>query len=60
MKADPERKAPLNVSSKVAPDLLVSFRCQDALGVVLTRVQVLGTKVQLLLTQLACEHGKQC
>lgn len=32
----------------------VSLWCQDALGVVLAGVQVLGTEVQFLLTQLSC------
>lgn len=43
---------PLRV--KEAPDLLVSLWGQDALRVVLAGVQVLGTEVQLLLTQFAC------
>lgn len=41
-------------SPKVASDLLESLWCKDAFGVMLARVQVLGTEVQFLLTQLTC------
>lgn len=46
----PAEGPPPQVSTEVAPDLLDSLWCQDALGVVLAGVQVLGTEVQLLLT----------
>lgn len=50
------KKSPLppTVSTKVASDLLESLWCKDAFGVMLARVQVLGTEVQFLLTQLTC------
>lgn len=41
----------------VASDLLESLWCQDALGVMLAGVQVLGTEVQFFLAQFACNRG---
>lgn len=41
----------------MARDLLESLWCQDALGVMLAGIQVLGTEVQLFLTQLTCNRG---
>lgn len=41
----------------MASDLLESLWCQDALGVMLAGVQVLGTKVQFFLAQFACNRG---
>lgn len=43
-----------NCETKAASDLLESLWCQDALGAVLAGVQVLGTEIQFLLTQLTC------
>lgn len=61
VKLGPERRGslkkgppPRTGSPKAASDLLESLRRQDALGVVLAGVQVLGTEVQFLLTQLTC------
>lgn len=54
-KRDSRKKGtPHPVWAQAAAHLLESLWCQDALGVMLAGIQVLGTEVQFLLTQLAC------
>lgn len=54
---NPPMQPPPHRESLVASDLLESLWCQDALGVMLARVQVLGTEVQFFLTQFSCNRG---
>ena len=53
----PPMQPPPHHEPLVASDLLESFWCQNALGVMLAGVQVLGTEVQFFLTQFACNRG---
>lgn len=52
------RTPPPAVELNSASDLLVALWRQDALRVVLAWVEVLGTEVELFLTQLACNMAQ--